>query len=363
MKRLLFCLPVLLFVLFGAAPTQALIGIPDDVPGRDILVPFFYVSIPKTNSGSDNTIITITEVKGELGVVLKYTMYDKIGHKVHDNNIFFGSGYDVISMDLNAIIATELSAANKDQLQFDSDSDGEADHWIGYIWIERIYDETIPNSNNLVSQVYQVDVNAGRAVSYNAPRLEYSSFFVDDRQRFSPGADIEAFSANALYIGKLLLERGINPATANDASFLRMIFRYQIQNKRSQNLLIIWVDHDSYVSESITARIFNEEAYFMSVSMPIHTGLNILDLANYIPETLHDSSEYPKAGFIDINLSASDDDDDQWEWDANQSWLGYSWQRCSGKASKNAKPIFSPGRSMWDVIQPADRETDDVPSF
>ncbi len=74
MKKLLFCLPVLLFVFFGAASTQALIGIPDDVPGRDILVPFFYVSIPKTNSGSDNTIITITEVKGE-DVVVKYTIY------------------------------------------------------------------------------------------------------------------------------------------------------------------------------------------------------------------------------------------------------------------------------------------------
>ena len=357
MKRLLFCLPVLLFVLFGAAPAQALIGIPDDVPGRDILVPFFYVSIPKTNSGSDNTIITITEVKGESDVGVFYTIYDKIGTKVQDNTIKFGAGHDVISMDLNAIIATNLSADNKDQLQFDSDSDGEADHWIGYIWIEFERKTGPPNSNSLVSQVYQVDVNAGRAVSYNAPRLEYSSGFVDDRQRFSPGEGIEAFSANALYIGKLLLERGIDPASDNNASFLRMIFRYQIQDKSSQNLLIIWVDHDSYVSKSITAWIFNEESDGRSVSMPIHTGLNILDLANYIAESLHDSSEYPKAGFIDINLSAND-----WEWDANQSWLGYSWQR-SGKVPKHIKPIAFPVRTMWDVIQPADRETDDVPPF
>jgi len=251
-----------------------------------------------------------------------------------------------------------VSADNKDQLQFDSDSDGEADHWIGYIWIEFERKTGPPNSNSLVSQVYQVDVNAGRAVSYNAPRLEYSSSFADSRQRFGTSADsvdIEAFSANSLWIGKNLLEGSSVPTQG--ASFLRMIFRYQIQDKSSQNLLIIWVDHDSYVSKSIEAWIFNEESDGRSVSMPIHTGLNILDLANYIAESLHDSSEYPKAGFIDINLSAND-----WEWDANQSWLGYSWQRGSGKTSNNSKPIFSPGRSMWDVIQPADRETGYVPS-
>ena len=76
MKRILICLSVLVFLGFGAVPAQALIGVPDDVPGTDILVPFFYVSMP--GFGNDNTLITITEVKG-IETELHYTVHNKDG--------------------------------------------------------------------------------------------------------------------------------------------------------------------------------------------------------------------------------------------------------------------------------------------
>jgi hypothetical protein len=60
MKKIIMTSLVLAALVLTALPSQALIGMEDDVPGYDVLVPFFFVSMP--GHGHDNTLIVITEV-------------------------------------------------------------------------------------------------------------------------------------------------------------------------------------------------------------------------------------------------------------------------------------------------------------
>lgn len=343
MKRILICLSVLVLLGFGAVPAQALIGVPDDVPGRDILVPFFYVSMPDPYFGDDNTLITITEVKG-VATDLHYLVSSKDGRLMFDAFISL-TGYDVAVIDALTII-NEMSQDAKAALEIDVDGDGVNDHWAGYIYFFNQW----PDKNNLISHVYQVDLPAGRAVSYNPPRLEHPSTVANPRQVYPDSlwnlAGDEAYSANALWIGKNLLEG--NGVPGPDASFFRMIFRYNIFDKRSENLLIIWVETEYTkipVPGIILCYFYDEEENIVTINIPINYGLNILDIDMYIPPVLF--SDYPKAGWVDINMSLAD-------FDADRSWIGYSWQRNNGKKPKGKHSKKVHGR--WDVIQPADRE-------
>ena len=334
---------------FGAVPAQGLIGVPDDVPGRDILVPFFYVSMP--GFGNDNTIITITEVKGTT-TDITYIVYNRNGDEMCDVTLSL-NGNGVLTIDALTIINSWVEPVDKPLLEFDADGDGVNDHWVGYIF----FDTTSSATNNLISHVYQVDLSAGRAASYNPPRLEHPSTVADPRQVYPAGTDFfagnETYSANALWIGKNLLAGEGVPVS--HATLFGLKFRYFIMNKNSTNLFIIWVDsaHTGIpVPGTVIGSILNEDGVALSHPITIDYGLNIFDVGNsFLPVSW--LQEYPVAGWVDIMTSGLSGNGS----DADRSWVGYSWQRNSGENPKG-KPIKKGG---WDVIQPADRETDDVP--
>lgn len=373
MKRILTCLLFLVLLGFVAVPAQALIGVPDNVPGNEILVPFFYVSMPDPlyDYGDDNTLITITEVKGVATTVM-FAVFDRDGKIVHNQPKSL-TARDVFTIDILTIILDEMSSVAKADLEIDTDGDGTHDHWAGYITIE--IETPTTNENNLISHVYQVDLPAGRAVSYNPPRLEHPSTVADPRQVDADGNEV--YSANALWIGKNLLEGKGVPGL--DASFFRMMFRYNIVDegyiggvKRSENRLIIWVD--PMINEipvpypphrNIHTNFYDEEEYMVSSNIGIDHQLNILDITWFLPNGLF--FDYPKAGWIDIRTPDASGNG----FDANRSWIGYSWQINSEevevfKEKKKEMKEFK-GKpcntviNRWDVIQPADREVDDVP--
>ena len=66
MKKLFTLLAFVAALIFSVAPSQALIGMPDDVPGVDPHLPFFLVDKAgyASNTGLD-TLIVIQEVGGE----------------------------------------------------------------------------------------------------------------------------------------------------------------------------------------------------------------------------------------------------------------------------------------------------------
>ena len=67
MKKFFIALSVLAALLLGVAPSQALVGMPDDVPGADAVIPFICSTDITTGTGL-NTLIAFTEVGGVTGV-------------------------------------------------------------------------------------------------------------------------------------------------------------------------------------------------------------------------------------------------------------------------------------------------------
>jgi len=240
MKKIFICLSVLVLLGFGIIPVNAMLGVPDDVPGKDILVPFFYVSMP--GFGDDNTIITITEVglyvppaSSDPFFTLYYTVYDKNGNPRYNNDLDLATT-DVVTIDAYSILQAASSNVRA-SLETDVDGDGVNDHWVGYIYFDN--DSEL---NNLIAHVYQGDLQKGRVAAYNPPRLEDI-----------PGVGFEPYPAE------------------------RLMFRYNILNGKSDNLIFIWTDETNLPTTPTVIYVYDEDAHGVSVAIPITYGLNIID--------------------------------------------------------------------------------------
>ncbi len=350
MKKFLVVIMILAASVFGFQGTsKALIGVPDAVPGTDILLPFFLASMP--GFGNDNTLVTITEVKGiPTGIFWWVNDIDSVV-QCDDNTSLTAN--DVFVTDALTLLAT-CSAAGLTALEIDLDGDGVNDHWAGYIYFfNEVVLPVIPT--NLIAYAYQVSLPDGSAAGYIPPSMEFLPVVADIRQTgiFSD----EAFSANALWIGKNLLSGLPVPG---DATFFRLMPRFYINDANSENLLFIWTDS---VFTSLLGPIalpgllhvnfWDEDENAISGNIPIDNELNILDLEDFIPAGLF--GNFPHAGWIDIatpdifgNGWIDDDNGDLIPDGAQRYWLGYSYQRAIGAAAET-----------WNVIHEAHRETDD----
>jgi len=368
MKKFLLAISLVAMLGFVAVPANALIGVPDDVPGTDLLIPWFYVSMP--GFGNENTLITVTEVKGNrLFAAPDPTSTQVLGWvqdidsvTVHDF-AFTLTRFDVWSGDALAIINT-MSPLARAALEIDSDGDGVNDHWAGYIYL---FNNNWIN-NNLISNCYQVYLTAGMAGSFNGVSLEFDFQWNPVRQGNAPMAwwfifGDEVFSANALWEGKNLLAFAASPVP--DATFMRLLPRYYVLDAVGDSLLMIWTDQffswDWVVIPlngpiplpgSIHCNFYDETERALSANIPIIHELNIIHVRDIIPGGLH--AAYPWGGWI--NIQTPDLFLQGWFTDANlngiwdgaeRQWLVYSWQRAIGPAAQ-----------AWEVIHPAHRECD-----
>ena len=351
MKKFFMAIALVAMLGFAAVPANALVGVPDDVPGTDILVPWIYVSMP--GFGNENTLITITEVKGQ-ATTLDVWIND-IDSVPTANWTEALTPFDVMVDDGLSIILS-LSPLAQAALEIDTDGDGVNDHWAGYIY----YFNNDWVNNNLISNLYQVYLTAGMAASLNGVSMEFNDAF-DPRQTngaWSIFGD-EAYSANALWVGKNLLAFAAPPGP--DATFMRLMPRYFILDNLGVSLLMIWVE-TFYTGIPVPGLIhcdfFDEEELSLSSNIPIIHELNIIDVSTIIPAGLmpvlfplvpwggwiniqtHDIFGF--GWFTDLNVNGI--------WDgAERHWLVYSWQRAIGPAAE-----------AWEVMHPAHRETNDL---
>jgi hypothetical protein len=316
-----------------------------DVPGTDILAPWIYVSMP--GFGGENTLITITEVKGVptnlflwLQDIDSVTVFNT-GTKLTPFDVYVTDGLTLI----NAM--SPLAAA---ALEIDTDGDGVNDHWAGYIY----YFNITTVIDNLISNVYQVWLSGGMAASLNGVSWEFDTAFTPARQIGIFGD--EAFSANALWEGKNLLEFA---ATAPfDANFFRLMARYFILDPVGQSLLMIWTEANLTgipVPGLIHCVFFDESEFALSGNIPLKHELNIINVRTVLPVGLF--AGYPWGGWIDI--TTPDMWGNGWFTDVNfngildgaeRQWLGYSWQRAINPIDPSV---------AWEVIHPMHRETND----
>ncbi|MBU0733677.1 MAG: hypothetical protein KJ573_16160, partial [Proteobacteria bacterium] len=64
MKKIFIAVSILAVLCFSVAPSQALLGMPDDVPGNDVVLPFFVVSM--SGYGNTNTLLVISDLRSGL---------------------------------------------------------------------------------------------------------------------------------------------------------------------------------------------------------------------------------------------------------------------------------------------------------
>jgi len=382
---------------FVAVPANALIGMPDDVPGCDILVPFFYVSMP--GFGNENTLLTVTDVKAPGGYVvppiplttLHFTCYTIDSEPKH-NGAAYLTWFDVWSDDMLSILMT-MGPANRAAFEVDTDGDGVNDHWAGYIHFENDTFKPNPVSpvvwplwNHLISHIYQVYLVAGMAIGYNGISWEYPSpnilLNVTTQWQTQTISDafqmqgLEAFSANALHVGDLLLNGFALAGWPNDnAQWFRLMPRYFVYNDLGASLFMIWIEANRsralWQETNAPANVhaspiplpgwihvywFNEEEEALSADIPLPHELNILRVRDWLPAGLF--TGYPWGGWV--NIQTPDVFNRGWfypVWDPStnsnvvrdlgsyRNWAGYSWQRAYGPAAE-----------AWEVLHPMHRE-------
>ena len=354
MKKFIAVAAILSVMFLGTGTSQALIGMPDAVPGTDILVPFFLVSMTAPDCldpgcecvGNDNTLITLTEVKGVDPTNMEYWVMDKDSDVVGDGTISL-TGFDVLPTD-GLEIAMSVASMPRKQLRIDLDGNGLFDHWVGYVY----YFNLSTLINNVIAHAYQVALPEGMAASYIPASMEFNNALDPARQIGFFG--VEAFSANALWSGKNILATGVAPGA--DATIFRLMPRYYIHDADSHTYLIIWTDQiwtGIPAPGTLDVIFYDEEENDKTGPLPIEHELNIIDLGGWLPPVF---GPFPHRGWIDIftpdtfgagwftDLNGNLIDDG-----AERCWLGYSLQQAVGAAAET-----------WDVIHEVHRETDDL---
>jgi hypothetical protein len=183
MKKIFLALSVVALVAFMAGPSSALVGMPDDVPGTDVLLPFFIVSIPGApGARGDNSLATITEVKGIPGF-LHWTIWDKRSRHVANGDQPY-TPYDVVPFSLYDLVSTQVGAEGLEDLEVDLDGDGVVDHYMGYMTFENfVYKggcvagcdtKTRIYPDNLIGHTYVIDLLRGQTAGSTIPAREYA---------------------------------------------------------------------------------------------------------------------------------------------------------------------------------------------
>ena len=356
MKKIFIVLSVLAALIFSVAPSQALLGVPDDVPGYDVLLPFFLASMP--GHGNTNTLLVISDVHCGLDTGpggaptdnFHYTVYTKRSETVYDD-VLPGTTCDIIPTDALSIINL-MAPSQRTKLEIDLDGDGVNDHYAGYIYFENW---STPLNNSVGAQILLVDLAKGMASSANAPVKETVTNGVCPQfTALYSGALVEQFSADAL-----------SAATGNqrglgclNAQAFGLYPRYFVNSANSgKTYLFIWKDRNwgtaAIPYTELHVLFFNAEEDAVSSNIPLPDELNIIDIEQHIPASLH-SGVYPKEGFIQIETPDISGNG----FFGDMEWVGYTWIKDVGAASESwtvLNPMWRDSGPPWDSANSTNR--------
>jgi len=386
MKKFFLAIAVVAVVGFMAAPSQALVGMPDDVPGTDVLLPFFIVSMDGApGNRGDNTLVTITEVKQYAGF-FHWTIWDKKSRHVADGDQPY-TPFDVVPLSLYALITTQVGAGGLADLEVDLDGDGIMDHYMGYMTFENyVYKGTCvegcPASerifpDNLIGHVYVVDLLRGQAAGTTIPAREYTPRDTTPwdcngwqyTQNTAIGleyvpvvgnlpipyfTDFEVFNAFAYRTSKMR-EEGDCPVLlplfddelVGVPSYFRLLPRYFLYDANASNHIFVWTsgnwgsffeggqfDPDRY---NVVIDIFDETERWRSGQINIPYEVNFVDVKDILPSSWLPGPSI--GGWLNIEWDYhcvntwTPEFEYPWVFDAvplAAEWLAYSWQRADG---------------------------------
>lgn len=336
MKKFFIAISVLAALTLCMVPAQANMGIPDDVPGHDAVVPFLVAL-----GGGINTLVVFTDVRGytnaatapPTGWNYHYTVNTIKSVTVYDDNLP-GTKFDIESIDAYTIIQ-KMAPAIRSQLEIDLDGDGTNDHWAGYIYFALNVPTTagVADRNQMIGQTLLLNLQVGQAAGANTWMKEINTSAAV--AAFVNVNSMEIWSANALARAEQLQSTN---ATTLPAVAFGLYPRFYINDANAATCVMIWKDQnwisvaagDDEATPYLHINFYNAAEKKASSNLPLPYEMNIVCIEPYIPASLH--SAYPKEGWIAIEVP---DISGRGFANINTDWAGYTWIYATGAASES----------------------------
>jgi hypothetical protein len=376
MKKIFITLSVLAALFLTVAPSQALVGMPDDVPGSFFMQGFFVVqaweegTTTKPTTGLD-TLVIFQHV-GEASAVnphtktaaalnsLHWVLRDRKSNHLKDNVVPY-TEYDVAAVSIRDLIWDYSNAADRAALLYTLNG---VNYYVGYLDWEK--SGAIVN-NDLVGKIYLVDMLAGKACMDNLPAKEYMDpalgWLAVQYQQTTIGNNdaefvgnvappfgaypYEGFSPDALGASEQRERSAVALVAPAATTAFRLMPRYYLHDTLAQNFIFLWKSINVTVGNSWLVRgwLYDNEEFGISATIPMPEELNVLDIRTWLPTSWLGS--YPVAGWIDIPFPGPANVNNFAGWTAVE-FLGYNWQLASNaSATLNWSGLNQVPRQVW----------------
>ena len=299
MKKFFIALSVLAALILGVVPAQALVGMPDDVPGADVIVPFICeTNLDQPGTGL-NTLIVFTEVglvggkKAAAAVNFEYDIMTVRSVTVYDGT-YTGTAGSITSTDAKAEV---LKVSDDLRPDLEVTIDGKT-YYAGYIY----YDDA--TTNNVICQLLFVNFANGMVASANVPMLEYNDSIATAvaQANMAPAASfMERFSADAL-ASAMALQNG-DAVVADQATFFGLYPRFRIAAAGDADWIVLWQSENATAANglaSVHIDFFRDDEESASTNVKLPNELNILNVYDIVPRDLWPANTYPIQGWINL---------------------------------------------------------------
>ena len=306
MKKFFIALSVLAALMLGVAPAQALVGMPDDVPGANAVTPFLAA---KSLTGL-NTVVLFYDVKGTWTGTptapnadkFHYTVYDKDSATVFDDDLP-GTAWDLVSADAITILGL-MSPTAKAALLVDIDGDGTTDHYAGYIYWDADNDD-----NDTVGQTLFLDLNNGVAAGSNIMMKEAGQALVPlafrdamfNQDGTSEDVNMEQFSPNGL---NAAVDLQVGLAAPTDAANFLMYPRFYILGSGDATWWMFWNSTDG-LPGTLHLDWYDTEEHTASSNITIDDEWEIINVEPLLPTGLWPAATFPKEGFLNLTWATN----------------------------------------------------------
>lgn len=329
-KRLLTLVALLGFLLIGIGKAHAVLGVADDVPGQDIVLPVICEGHHDPLGGSPifgslNTVWAIADHTpsadelcidgicsphdggvGAVGAIL--TLFDRSSVHRFDSAECWSKN-DVVSDDCQHLISS-MSVQDQKTMEV---TIGGITYFAGYVLYSQYAACAGRLQNRFTAWVYLNDVVRGFAAGFNGISLENGA-----------GPHLEETCNSGSCSGSVV---------AVEASLLYP--RYFILNSAPDSFnWWIFLVGSNLAGGGLSCFFCDEEEHCFSGGTSASFELNIINVADIIPGALFPGSKFPRAGFAICSVGGSG------------SVFGWSYQR--------AVPTSLPGKLS--VVHPIHRE-------
>ena len=339
MKKIFLVLSFFMALTLIAAPSYALIGIDDPVPGTDFIVPFV---VAMGTTGLDTAIVVqeISDLAGFTALApgqFHWYIYTSASVERIDY-IQSYTGGDVVPLSIRLLLNAYATAADLTALEYDLDGDGINDHYVGYFYGESTAATVARATDNLYVTFLYVDLAAGKAsgsyaamkeftgaatavATTNANGYKYEQFanalntateaaaFPAAAAAGTTGTTLEPFSP-AAYFYSAWKERGRTDAAvdilaaAGNLNYIEFTPRWYLHNADAETYIFVWKNRNhnqTGVASNITIFCWDEIETRVSKTISLPLQLNILRVRDFLPPTMY--ATYPAGGWVSIRIA------------------------------------------------------------